>query len=78
MKISLQWLNEYVDIGYQAQSIAEILSDRGFPCEGIETFQDDSIIDVEITSNRGDCLGHIGIIGELTPRIDMEDFFIER
>ena len=65
MKISLNWINDYVDIGRDAHRIAEILMDRGFPCEGIEAFDDDWVIDVEVTSNRGDCLGHIGIAREL-------------
>src|SRR4030042_1007048 len=66
MKISLNWLNDYVQTdGLQAERIAEILSDLGLPCEGIEPLADDVVIDVEITSNRGDCLSHIGIAREL-------------
>ncbi len=65
MKISLNWLNDYVQTGLQAEQIAQILSDLGLPCEGIEHLADDSVIDVEVTSNRGDCLSHIGIAREL-------------
>jgi phenylalanyl-tRNA synthetase beta chain len=65
MKILLNWLNDYVETGLSANQIAEILSDLGFPCEGIEPFYDDVLIDVEITSNRGDCLSYIGIAREL-------------
>ena len=65
MKISLNWLNDYVQTGLQAEQIAEILSNLGLPCEGIEHLADDSVIDVEVTSNRGDCLSHIGIAREL-------------
>ncbi len=65
MKISLNWLNDYVETGLGAEEIANILSDAGFPCEGIETFGDDVVIDVEVTSNRGDCLSHIGVAREL-------------
>jgi len=66
MKISLNWLRDYVDTsGYTAQQIAETLSDRGLPIESVKPFEDDVVIDVEITSNRGDCLGHIGIAREL-------------
>ena len=35
------------------------------PYEGIEQLGDDAVIDVEVTSNRGDCLGLIGIAREL-------------
>ncbi|MBN1508052.1 MAG: phenylalanine--tRNA ligase subunit beta [Sedimentisphaerales bacterium] len=65
MKISLNWLSDYVQTGLQAEQIAEILSNLGLPCEGIEHLADDSVIDVEVTSNRGDCLSHIGIAREL-------------
>lgn len=65
MKISLNWLNDYIKIDCSAEKIADILSDLGFPCEGIENLDDDVVIDVEVTSNRGDCLGYIGIAREL-------------
>ncbi len=66
MKISLDWLREYITIDRSAEQIAEILSDLGLPCEGIEYRGDDAVIDVEVTSNRGDCLGYIGIARELS------------
>ncbi len=65
MKISLNWLNDYVKTALPAQKIADTLSDMGFPYEGIEFLPDDAVIDFEITSNRGDCLSHIGIAREL-------------
>jgi len=65
MKISLDWLNDYIETGLEAERIAEILSDQGFPCEGIEQIGGDFVIDVEVTSNRGDCLSYIGIAREL-------------
>ncbi len=65
MKILLSWLSDYVEVNDSAERIAEILSDVGFPCEGIERSGDDVVIDVEVTSNRGDCLGYIGIAREL-------------
>lgn len=65
MKISLDWLRDYVDTNLGAEKIADILSDLGFPIESIETVGDDTMLDVEITSNRGDCFGHIGIAREL-------------
>jgi phenylalanyl-tRNA synthetase beta chain len=66
MKISLNWLRDYVDTtGYTPEQIGEILSDRGLPIESIQPSGEDTVIDVEITSNRGDCLGHVGIAREL-------------
>ena len=68
MKISLDWLSDYVDIDGSAEEIAEILSNLGFPTEGIEYLDNDTVIDLEITSNRGDCLGHIGIAREIAAK----------
>ncbi len=66
MKISLNWLKDYIEVDKSAEQIAELLSDLGFPCEGIDRLDDDTVIDVEITSNRGDCLSYIGIARELS------------
>ncbi len=65
MKVLLSWLKDYVDIELSVQEVAEILSNRGFPYEGIEQLDNDTVIDVEVTSNRGDCLGYIGVAREL-------------
>jgi len=66
MKISLNWLNDYVQIDSDGDGIAQILSDLGFPTEGIEYLNDDTVIDIEVTSNRGDCLSHIGVAREVS------------
>ena len=82
MKISLDWLNDYIETGLEAEAIAEILSDLGFPCEGIDRLADDVVLDVEVTSNRGDCLSYIGVARELAaatgkelklPQIDLPE-----
>jgi len=65
MKISLNWLKDYIEVEHSAEQVAEILSDLGLPCEGIEYLGDDAVINVEVTSNRGDCLSFIGIAREL-------------
>ncbi|MHC4545728.1 MAG: phenylalanine--tRNA ligase subunit beta, partial [Planctomycetota bacterium] len=65
MKVSLNWLSDYIETGLDTEEIAEVLSDLGFPCEGIEHISDDTVLDVEVTSNRGDCLSLLGIAREL-------------
>ncbi len=72
MKVLLSWLQDYVDIENSAQEVAEILSNLGLPYEGIEQLDNDAVIDVEVTSNRGDCLGLIGIARELAAATDRE------
>jgi phenylalanyl-tRNA synthetase beta chain len=82
MKILLNWLKDYIEIDHSTEQVAEILSDLGLPCEGIEKLDDDVVIDVEVTSNRGDCLGYIGIARELAaatgkelimPKIELDE-----
>ncbi len=82
MKISLNWLNDYVQIDGSGDRIAQILSDLGFPTEGIEYIDGDTVIDIEVTSNRGDCLSHIGVAREVSaalgrplqlPRVDLPE-----
>ena len=71
MKISLEWLNEYVDLkGLAALQISELLSNRGLPTESIEDFGQDTVLDIEVTSNRSDCLSYIGIARELAAALD--------
>jgi len=65
MKILLNWLSDYIETGLAAEQITQILSDLGFPCEGIRYLDGDAVIDVEVTSNRGDCLGLLGVAREL-------------
>lgn len=69
MKISLEWLKEYVAFDLTAKQVGDILSDRGFPIESIENIDGVDVLDVELTSNRGDCLGHIGIAREVASAI---------
>lgn len=65
MKISYQWLQEFVEIPVDARSLADALSMAGLPTESIEERGEDSILELEVTSNRGDCLSHWGIAREV-------------
>ena len=65
MKISIEWLSQYVEINESAEDVADILSELGFPLEGVEEVDGDKVIDIEVTSNRGDCLSYIGVAREI-------------
>ncbi|MDH4239376.1 MAG: phenylalanine--tRNA ligase subunit beta [Phycisphaerae bacterium] len=65
MKVSFNWLSDYIETGLGTEKVVEVLGDLGFPCEGIEHIGDDTVLDVEVTSNRGDCLSLLGIAREL-------------
>src|SRR5438477_3138095 len=67
MKTSLHWLSDFLPgPALDANILAEALTNAGFPVESIESHADDTVIDIEITSNRGDCLSHLGIARELS------------
>ncbi len=66
MKISLEWLGEYLPGPLEAAAAGEALTHGGLPVENIDQVEGDTVLDVEVTSNRGDCLSHIGIARELS------------
>lgn len=67
MDISLRWLNQYLTPGdVTAEQVDHIMTEAGMPIEEHKPGLDgDTILDVEVTSNRGDCLGHVGIAREI-------------
>lgn len=67
MDISLRWLNQYLTPGdVTAQQVDHIMTQAGMPIEAHKPGPGaDTILDVEVTSNRGDCLGHVGIAREI-------------
>jgi phenylalanyl-tRNA synthetase beta chain len=66
MKISMQWLSDFLPGRLESTVAAEALTNGGLPVEVIEKHGDDEVIDVEVTSNRGDCLSHVGVARELS------------
>jgi len=65
MIISLDWLADYVQIPSSADALAEKLLMSGLNHESTERVGNDTAIDLEVTSNRPDCLGHIGVAREV-------------
>ena len=79
MLVSWKWLAKYVDLPNDRQELETRLSLSGLNHEGTETSDDnpdlspdDVCIDLEVTSNRGDCLGHIGVAREIAVLYDNE------
>src|SRR5215208_648140 len=61
MKTSLEWLSEFLPgVKLDGAAVAEALTNGGLPVEVIERVGDDTVVDVEVTSNRSDCLSHAG------------------
>lgn len=65
MLVSLKWLANYVDLPVDHEELAHRLSLSGLNHESTDTINGNIVIDLEVTSNRGDCLGHIGVAREI-------------
>ncbi len=74
MKASVRWLNQL--LGGEAQGadrVEALLTDAGFPIDARESVPGgDTRLEVEVTSNRGDCLSHIGLAREIAARTGRE------
>lgn len=73
MNTSLNWLNRYLSAPVTAQEAEDVLTHVGFPFESKQeqtpaSGKPDWLMDVEITSNRGDCLSHIGLAREIAAK----------
>src|SRR6476646_6518178 len=64
MLVSWNWLHELVPLKVTPAELVERLMMAGLNHEGTEQLGNDWAIDLEVTSNRPDCLGHIGIARE--------------
>ncbi len=65
MKISLQWLQEFVDLEEKPQQLAEDLTMMGLEVEGMAEVDGDNIFEIGVTPNRPDWLSHLGVAREL-------------
>lgn len=70
MIVSWNWLKEYVRLDMSADELIHRLMMSGMNHEGTEDVDGDIAIDLEVTSNRPDCLGHLGIAREVAILFD--------
>jgi phenylalanyl-tRNA synthetase beta chain len=65
MLISYNWLRELTNTTLTPAELRERLTMVGLAIDAVEEFEGDSVLDVEVPSNRPDCLSHIGIAREV-------------
>ncbi|MGC2237893.1 MAG: phenylalanine--tRNA ligase subunit beta [Pyrinomonadaceae bacterium] len=65
MNISYNWLKDLVEIDLPPRDLAEKLTRVGLAVEGIHEFAGDFVFDIDLTSNRPDCLSHLGVSREV-------------
>ncbi len=71
MIVSWNWLQQYVDLQMSPDELVHRLTMSGLNHEGTETVESDLAIDLEVTSNRPDCLGHLGVAREVAVLYDL-------
>jgi phenylalanyl-tRNA synthetase beta chain len=66
MNISYNWLKDLVEVDLSPQDLATKLTSVGLAVEGIHEFENDFVLDIDLTSNRPDCLSHLGVSREVS------------
>ncbi|MEI6438551.1 MAG: phenylalanine--tRNA ligase subunit beta [Candidatus Omnitrophota bacterium] len=70
MKLSLNWLNEYIDHGLTADDLSFRLTMAGLEVEHVEKVGSDTVFEIEITPNRPDALCLLGLAREVSAIVD--------
>ncbi|MBL8855306.1 MAG: phenylalanine--tRNA ligase subunit beta [Planctomycetaceae bacterium] len=66
MIVSWKWLQRYINLNQLSDAeVAERLSLSGLNHESTQALAGDWAIDLEVTSNRPDCLAHVGVAREI-------------
>jgi len=66
MKISLNWLKDFVTLDESPADLAHDLSMLGLAVDTVTTVGPDEVLELDITANRPDCLNHLGVARELS------------
>src|ERR1035438_5249411 len=61
MKLSPQWIRDFVDLTVDDRRLAEDLTNVGISVEGISGSGGDTVFEMEIGTNRPDAMNHYGV-----------------
>src|SRR5215469_15888070 len=71
MKISPQWLRDFVDVTVDDRQLAEDLTAVGIAVEGISGNGENTVFEMEIGTNRPDAMNHYGVAREAAAIYDL-------
>ena len=71
MKLSPHWLRDFVDFKLDYRRLADELTLAGVAVEGISGDGDDTVFEMEITTNRPDAMNHYGVAREISALYDL-------
>lgn len=65
MRVSLSWLQEYIEGRFDIKKVPDSLTMAGLEVGAIDEIDDDTVLELEITPNRADCLSILGVAREI-------------
>jgi phenylalanyl-tRNA synthetase beta chain len=65
MKVPLSWLREYVPVEVEPKALAEALTAAGLAVDAVETVGGETVLELDITTNRVDCMNVYGVAREV-------------
>jgi len=71
MKLSPQWIRDFVDLTVDNRRLAEDLTNVGISVEGISGSGADTVFEMEIGTNRPDAMNHYGVAREAAAIYDL-------
>lgn len=71
MRVPFEWLKEFVNTSLSPAEIAEKLTMLGLEVESLEKADKDTILEVNVTPNRPDCLSIFGIAREISAALNV-------
>ncbi|MFZ0419073.1 MAG: phenylalanine--tRNA ligase subunit beta [Candidatus Sulfotelmatobacter sp.] len=71
MKLSTQWIRDFVDLAVDDHRLAEDLTGVGIAVEGISGSGADAVFEMEIGTNRPDAMNHYGVAREAAAIYDL-------
>src|SRR6202047_2863594 len=71
MKLSPQWIRDFVDLTVDDRRLAEDLTGVGIAVEGISGSGADTVFEMEIGTNRPDAMNHYGVAREAAAIYDL-------
>ena len=72
MKVSYNWLKEFVDIEESPQELARRFTNLGLAVDALESQRGDAFFELDVPTNRPDCLSHLGVAREIAAAYGVE------
>ena len=66
MRLPVAWLKEYIGIALTPDKLADALTLSGSKVESVDEHGGDTVIHIEVTTNRPDCLSIWGLAREVS------------